>query len=139
MSHGEYFHYINWRFDVDQARRLIAATPRETVNVDPTQVASAFGLYPPREERDGIIVAGLIDVDRVYAMAVDLSEPLILATIVDTSGRNFHLLIDGWHRVYKGAATHSHVLRAYALTFEEVMMSSNIEAPVPAITGRNER
>jgi hypothetical protein len=99
VSDRQYFHYLNWYFDIDRAKQLVAAAPRGTVNVDPARVAAAFGLYPPREEREGTIATGLIEVDRTYAMTVDLSQPLILGTIEDTSGCTFHLLIDGWHRI----------------------------------------
>jgi hypothetical protein len=139
VNRRQYFHYLGWHVDIDHANRLIASNPRETVGIDTARTAAAFGLDAAAKEHAGGVAAGLIAIDKAHAMSVDLSKPLILATIHGAAGHRSLLLIDGWHRVYKGAATHSHVLRAYALTFEEVMESSNIEAPVPAITGRNER
>jgi len=127
MSH-QYFHYLGWHFDIDHANRLIASAPRETVDIDPAQAAAAGGIDPAAAKNEGGVTGGLVAIDQAYAMSVDLSKPLIVATIHGAADHHAYLLIDGWHRLYKAAATHVPVLSAYVLTFDEVLAISNLVA-----------
>jgi hypothetical protein len=52
--------------------------------------------------------------DEVYAMSVDLTQPLIFVPF-----RDKHQLVDGWHRLFKASVLGVDELLAYILTDEE--------------------
>jgi hypothetical protein len=100
----EFIDFMFATFDVREAKRLIAATPREPEKVR-TDVLRPF--LGPRG----------ITVDRKRAKTdplIDVSVPLIVATL-DTSC----LPIDGWHRVAKAIAEGIEEIPALYLTREE--------------------
>lgn len=91
-----------WRYDIDLAQDLIAASPRATRLIDVPQLASMFSL-------------GIIRVDEAYARSADLAVPLIVAPLPDEG----HLVIDGWHRIWRALQEGVATLPAYLLTAEE--------------------
>lgn len=70
----EYYQFLLRAYDVNKARRLIEAKPREVQKVNVTKIPVGF-----HNQRD---------------VEVDLEIPLILVTLEDT-----HWPIDGWHRI----------------------------------------
>ena len=60
------------------------------------------------------------DLDRDYAMTTDLDEPVFVATLRSSLSKQFPLLIDGTHRLYKKQTREVvEVLPAYVLDAEE--------------------
>jgi hypothetical protein len=54
------------------------------------------------------------DLDEVYALTTDLSRPLLF---VPLEGK--HVLIDGWHRAFRGAVERVDLLPCYVLSQED--------------------
>ena len=53
--------------------------------------------------------------DREYAMTTDLDDPVLVATLRNSRGKLFSLLIDGTHRLYHAYKQGVLVLPAYLL------------------------
>ena len=68
-------------YDVEHAHHILAAAPRETEQLDVAFWAHVYGLDGNSETN--ISVADTFD--RGYAMTVDLSRPLIVATVRGTT------------------------------------------------------
>jgi hypothetical protein len=64
------------------------------------------------------------DLDEAHAMATDLSKPLLFVPFGGS-----HQLIDGWHRLFKAAATGVDVLPALVLTQEDADASLIMRLP----------
>jgi len=69
---------------------------------------SEAGMTPER------ILLGYPDLDEVYALNTDLSEPLVFVSL-----RGKDVLIDGWHRAYLASLLGVDELLAYFLTEDE--------------------
>ncbi|MET8682207.1 hypothetical protein ABZW18_32705 [Streptomyces sp. NPDC004647] len=112
---GQVFVYFGWRFDIDAAERLLNATPRTGHRIEVASTARVTGIdasgFP-----DGAVPLTRPRIDTDHAMRTDLCEPLMVATLTDPE---MHLLIDGYHRLYR--AWHEKVtdLPALVLTAEE--------------------
>lgn len=117
-SRVQRFQFGPWLFNVDQAQALIAETPREAKPLPVTPWAQFYGLDRPDGPSFSLFTphAGF---DRDYAMATDLSEPVLVATLRNNESEEFPLLIDGTHRLYRAQAEGVAELPAYVLTAEE--------------------
>ncbi|SDC25328.1 hypothetical protein [Actinokineospora iranica] len=63
----------------------------------------------------GVFLGGLVRIDPDHAMTRDLSLPLLIAPLPIGQG-SVHVLIDGWHRVYRALSEGLTDLPAYVLT-----------------------
>ncbi|MBB6546905.1 hypothetical protein [Nonomuraea rubra] len=95
----EVFQMLGWRWDITKAKKL-------------TQGRAPDGWIVP--ERWAAMIQ-LIAIDAEHATQVDLSEPLIMATVPNGG----MLIIDGWHRLCKALALEVEELFAVVLTEEE--------------------
>lgn len=98
-SRLEFFQMLGWRWDITAAKKL-------------TQSRAPEGRIVT-EWWAGML--NLVAIDAEHAARVDLSEPLIVAT-VPTGGM---LIIDGWHRLCKAVTIGLPELSAVVLTAEE--------------------
>ncbi|MEU6718656.1 ParB N-terminal domain-containing protein [Nonomuraea sp. NPDC046802] len=98
-SRVEIFQMLAWRWDITTAKKL-------------TRGRTADGRIEPREWAG---MLRLVSISREHAAQVDLSEPLIAATVPNGG----MLIIDGWHRLYKALTTGVSELPAVVLTIEE--------------------
>ncbi|GAA3616000.1 hypothetical protein GCM10022419_121610 [Nonomuraea rosea] len=95
----EIFQMLGWRWDITQAKRI-------------TQDRAPDGRIQTRWWA-GMIQ--LVAIDAEHAAQVDLSEPLIMATVPNGG----MLIIDGWHRLCRALALGVEELFAVVLTEEE--------------------
>ncbi|GAA2856246.1 hypothetical protein [Nonomuraea rubra] len=95
----EVFQMLGWRWDITKAKKLIQGRAADGLIVTEWWAA----------------MLNLIAIDAEHAAQVDLSEPLIVAT-VPTGGI---LIIDGWHRLCKAVTIGLPELYAVVLTAEE--------------------
>jgi hypothetical protein len=103
-------------FDVEHAHRIISDHPRPLSSLPVTEWALAYGLATRPGQPASLIQPGP-RFDPGYALTVDLSRPVIIATI---RGQDpLPLLIDGCHRLYRAAAERRHTLPAHQLTVAE--------------------
>jgi len=98
---AEVFDVGPFAFDVTRAKELIAAAPREPVDVD-----LEFALL--------MIAAGEVRIDVNRVRRVVLSEPGI--AVPTPAGL---MLIDGWHRALRTILTGGEQMAAYGLTDAE--------------------
>lgn len=111
MSSGEWFQFLVHGWDVEKAKTFVPDEVEDTI--DPREVESMVNS-----------ILG-VSVDEEYAMsdAVDLTEPVIIGwfDVEDDDGELIrqHLVIDGWHRVYRALEEGVETLPAYMLTPEE--------------------
>jgi hypothetical protein len=109
-------------FSIDAAQTLIAATPRDTRQLDVPTWATAYGLThldDPHRRTVTLVGPARDALDRAYAMSTDLTKPVIVAR-VDIGGQPpTRLLIDGAHRLYRAWRESVPRLPAYLLTVEE--------------------
>lgn len=103
-------------FDVEHAHRIIADHPRPLSSLPVTEWALAYGLAVRPGQPASLIQPGP-GFDPEYALTVDLSRPVIIATI--SRHDPMPLLIDGCHRLYRAAAEQRYTLPAYQLTAAE--------------------
>ena len=96
-----------YRWNATEGRRLAEARRAEFV---PVRLAE-FGMTPKKV----LEYAPELDVQK----ALRLPGAALLNPILFVPHRGKHVLIDGWHRVYKAAAQGFPVLPAYILTHEE--------------------
>ncbi|MFC7279601.1 hypothetical protein ACFQS1_37035 [Paractinoplanes rhizophilus] len=118
----QWFHFGPWVFDIDAALALIAATPRETQQLDVPAWATAYSLHHldnPQRLAVSLIGPTPDAVDRLYAMSTDLTNPVILGLVRVGDGPPAGLLIDGVHRLYHAWRKGTPHLPAYVLTAEE--------------------
>lgn len=106
----EAWDYGPWAYNVDQARAILAASPRPTVDLDVEPLGT-------------LVVDGLVGVDLLGLREVDPEEPLI---VIPNPGKRppapqdaALLPIDGWHRVMRAYLEGRPVVRAYPLTADE--------------------
>ncbi|GAA1772663.1 ParB N-terminal domain-containing protein [Nonomuraea bangladeshensis] len=98
-SRLEFFQMLAWRWDITTAKKLTRArTPQG--RIEPAEWAGMLRL---------------VSIDTEHAAQVDLSEPLIVATVPNGG----MLIIDGWHRLYKALTMGVAELPAVVLTTEE--------------------
>ncbi|MGW4792451.1 hypothetical protein ACWEPC_08575 [Nonomuraea sp. NPDC004297] len=95
----EVFQMLGWRWDITEAKKL-------------TQDRAPDGRIVT--ERWAAMIQ-LIAIDAEHVLQVDLSEPLIMATVPNGG----MLIIDGWHRLCKALALGVAELPAVVLTEEE--------------------
>lgn len=98
-SRLEVFQMMAWRWDITTAKKL-------------TRARTPQGRIEPREWAG---MLRLVSINTEHAAQVDLSEPLIVATVPNGG----MLIIDGWHRLYKALTTGVAELPAVVLTAEE--------------------
>ncbi|MGW0805567.1 hypothetical protein [Nonomuraea sp. NPDC002799] len=98
-SRVEFFQMLGWRWDITAAKKLIRGRAPDGRVVTEWWAA----------------MLNLVAIDAEHAAQVDLSEPLIVAT-VPTGGV---LIIDGWHRLCKAVTIGLPELSAVVLTTEE--------------------
>jgi hypothetical protein len=118
----QWFHFGPWVFSIDAAQELIAAAPRDTVDLDVMTWATAYGithLDDPRRTAVNLIGPTPDAVDRLYAMSTDLTRPVLLGRVRVGASAPAALLIDGVHRLYHGWREGVPRLPAYLLTTEE--------------------
>jgi len=93
-----------YRWNITEALRLIERSPREP------------DWFAPQEQ--GVTIPHIRErapeLDAAYAMTTDVAKPLLF---IPFEGR--HLLVDGWHRLYRAVAEGVTDLMAYTLTEEE--------------------
>ncbi|MCG8914895.1 hypothetical protein L6E12_03710 [Actinokineospora sp. PR83] len=121
-KNNQYYIFGPWSFSIGEAARIIEEKPRPTVSLPVFEWANAFGL-------PGLETPGMIRLlgpgpyfDKDYAMTTDLSDPVIVATLVDKEGVASPLFIDGTHRLYRAFQEGVEELPAYVLTAEETEM-----------------
>ncbi|MFI9597937.1 hypothetical protein [Nonomuraea sp. NPDC052265] len=98
-SRVESFQMMAWRWDITTAKKLTRNRAAE-VRIEPNEWAGMLRL---------------VAINREHAAQVDLSVPLIMATVPNGG----MLIIDGWHRLYKALTTEVSELYAVVLTAEE--------------------
>lgn len=118
----QWFHFGPWLFDIDAAQALIAAAPRDVLDLNVPAWATALGLTrldDPEHTKVNLIGPAPGGVDRLYAMSTDLSDPVILGRVRIGDIPPAALLIDGVHRLYRAWREDVLHLPAYLLTAEE--------------------
>ncbi|MEU5943800.1 hypothetical protein ABZ807_32655 [Micromonospora sp. NPDC047548] len=118
----QWFHFGPWVFSIDAAEALITTTPRDTQHLDVPTWAAAYGLtHLDNPHQRAVSLVGPISstLDRAYAMATDLTKPLILCHLSINGHPPAPLLIDGTHRLYRAWREGVPRLPAYLLTAEE--------------------
>jgi len=118
----QWSHFGPWVFSIDAAQTLLAAAPRDTVALDVTAWATAYGLthlHDPHRMAINLIGPTPDSLDRLYAMSTDLTKPVLLGQISVNGHPPAALLIDGVHRLYHAWRERVPQLAAYLLTAEE--------------------
>ena len=103
---AQWFVFGGQVFDITAATSsIIRARPRETVGLPVGPWARAYGLdRDPGSDNATIPLLGPgPGFNRAYAMTTNLTQPLIIAALPVTGDEPAALLIDGTHRLYKGA------------------------------------
>lgn len=98
-SRVEFFQMLAWRWNITAAKKL-------------TQGRAPDGKIDPKEWAG---MLRLVAISREHAAQVDLSVPLIVATVPNGG----MLIIDGWHRLHKALKIGALELPAVVLTVEE--------------------
>ncbi|MEH1129425.1 hypothetical protein [Micromonospora sp. CPCC 206061] len=117
----QWFYFGPWAFSIDEAERLIADRAREPHILDVAVWANAYGLTTIDDPAPGTVslIGPTRDgLDREYAIGIDLTKPVIVATL-ETSGEPAALLIDGVHRLYRAWRERVAQLPAYVLSVAE--------------------
>jgi hypothetical protein len=104
-----------WLFDVEHAFRLLRAKPRMPQLIE---VVSWSGIHGPDGSSISPIRPGP-SFDPFYAMTVDLTRPLIMATIPTPDGGSATCVIDGTHRLFRALVEGVVTLPAYVLSIAE--------------------
>lgn len=110
------FQFGPWLFNVNGARAIFAECPRNVRSLPVEPWAHFYGLDNTDE---AVSLFSVQDLDRDYAMTTDLDEPVFVATLRSSLSKQFPLLIDGTHRLYKAYVRGVEVLPAYVLDAEE--------------------
>lgn len=103
--------------DVEQAHRLLRASPRPRVRIDVPAWARLYGL--DGDPTSPVKVGPTFD--PAHALTADLNRPLILATFTTGEGAGAELIIDGSHRLYRAHLEGRDSLPAYLLTASETV------------------
>lgn len=112
------FQFGPWVFDVNKALAIIAESPREPRMLPVVPWARFFGLANDPEQNFSLFTP-LPGFSRDYAMRTDLSDPLLVATLRNHEGKEFPLLIDGMHRLFRAYTDQVTELPAYVLDAQE--------------------
>lgn len=119
----EAWDYGPWAYNVDQARAILEAAPRPTVDLDVKPLGA-------------LVLGGTARVDPLGVLAVDPDEPLI---VIPNPGRRppapedvALLPIDGWHRALRAHLEGRPTVRAYPLTADE---ADGIRFLIPSLHG----
>ncbi|MBB5871947.1 hypothetical protein F4553_005326 [Allocatelliglobosispora scoriae] len=118
----QWFHYYRWVFAVHTAMELIDAAPRPTRLLNVPTWAETFGLTRldnPQPNTIALLGPAPDAFDRDYAMATDLTKPVIVAHLLINGVEPALLLIDGTHRLYRAWREGVPQLPAYVLTVAE--------------------
>jgi hypothetical protein len=112
-----------WLFDVTAAIGLLRAAPRPPQPLPVLPWARAYGLIPdPGSGPHSVTLIGPgPGFDPAYAMATDLDDPVIIASVTVPGEPSAPLLIDGCHRLYKAARLGREHLPSLVLTAEETL------------------
>ena len=110
------FQFGPWLFNVNGARAIIAECPRDIKSLPVEPWAHFYGLD---NTDDSVSLFSVQHLDRNYAMTTDLDEPVLVAMLRSSLNKQFPLLIDGTHRLYRAHVEHVAELPAYVLTAEE--------------------
>ena len=110
------FQFGPWLFNVNGARAIIAESPRQPRALPVEPWARFYGLDNTDE---AVSLFSVQHLDRDYAMATDLDEPVLVATLRSSLSKQFPLLIDGTHRLYKAFVQGIAELPAYVLDADE--------------------
>ncbi|SRR5712691_1468317 len=113
------FQFGPWLFNVVEAQRIIARSPRDPSPLPVAQWARFYGLDDDGHDGGLSLFTPMLGFDRAYALTTDLSTPVLVATLEGKEGQAFPLLIDGTHRLFHAYATDVAELPAYVLTVEE--------------------
>lgn len=102
----EHFIFLSATYDVRAAKRILAKKPRESVGMNPSDLA-AF--------------AGAIGGEGPDPAKVNLEVPVILVTrkVPGKKGEVYNLPIDGWNRIRKALASGVAEIPAVILTLSE--------------------
>jgi hypothetical protein len=103
----QYFTLLATCWDVTAAQEIV----RDGRRPYEARLADLIGWLGLPESENAENVAGLIRVDKDYAMTTDLSEPFIVVQHPQ-AGR---IPIDGWHRIYKAWKIGQDILHFYLL------------------------
>jgi hypothetical protein len=115
----QWFRFGGWLFDVDRAQALLAESPREPLPLAVMPWVRQYGL-DLLDEPNRVPILGIgPEFDREYAMTMDLTRPLIVATLHLPGSGNSSLLIDGTHRLYQAFRESVAELPAYVLDVNE--------------------
>jgi len=118
---AQWFYFGPWAFSIDEAEALIADRPREPASLNVVAWANAYGLThidDPDPHTVNLIGPTRDGLDREYAMATDLTKPVIVASL-EVDGEPTALFIDGVHRLYRAWRESVASLPAYVLTVAE--------------------
>lgn len=116
---AQWFRFGGWIFDIDRAQALLAERSREPQPLPVMPWIRQFGLDLIGEPNRVPILGPGPDFNREYAMATDLTEPLIVATLHFPGSGDSSLLIDGTHRLYRAYRESVSELPAYVLDVAE--------------------
>lgn len=106
---SEWFRYLYLEFNVTQALALVEG--RATCDITPSAQWSV-----------------LVGIDKEHAKTVDLTKPVLVATIL-LEGKPTHLLIDGHHRNYRAFMESVDTLQARVLSVAETFEIMNCRVP----------
>lgn len=110
----ETFVWIGRRWCVTHALELVEQGQAERLDADITGLDSIVGLNLPEHT-----VSMGVRIDKDHAGTVDLSRPILYAALTGLNGDDFgHIVLDGWHRVYRARSEGIAELPAYLLTAE---------------------
>lgn len=116
----ETFLFVLYEWDIDEAKAILAAAPRDTQTIPLSHVAKCVDW--PR--KDNSINLFSVYVDAAHVSHVDASIPLIvgwfprLSKDAPDAPRQW-LIIDGHHRIAKAIDENRETLSVYVLTPEE--------------------
>lgn len=103
-------------WNVTEALRIIEESPRETMLFAPVEqgvtIAHIWERYP--------------DINEERAKTADLTRPLLFIPFQEN-----HLLIDGWHRLFRAVSENVEALPCYALSPEEADSVLAVLEPLP--------
>ncbi len=110
------FQFGPWLFNVNGARAIIAESPRQPRALPVEPWAHFYGLDNTDE---AVSLFSVPHLDRDYAMTTNLDVPVLVATLRSSLSKQFPLLIDGTHRLYKAYVQDVAELPAYVLDVDE--------------------
>lgn len=114
------FSFMSFAWDIDKALALVAGREPEGC-IDPTACADGFlgpEMTPGQDyERIPISIIG-VNVYHALSERVDTTRPIIIAEI-KVGDSMMKMIIDGWHRIWRGRHDGIESIPAYILTPEE--------------------